>query len=198
MSFPGVPSLSGSQTTSPIQLLSSDAIALTGQLTTTWGLYYNGQPVVQPDSVVSFEYKQDMRIPTYPQEQGAFQSYNKVLMPYDIRLEMSKGGSASDRQTFINSIQSALESLNLYSVVVPEITYPAANVVHYEISRTAAKGMTLITAMLWLTLVRSTSAAPSSAAPNPSNPSGAAFVTGGTAFPTAPTTAQASAALMGQ
>src|SRR5579872_6225668 len=37
-------------------------------------------------STVEFEYRQDWPISTYPQEQGAFQPYDKVTLPFDVRI----------------------------------------------------------------------------------------------------------------
>ena len=41
-----------------------------------------GTYALEPDSFVKFEYKKDNKIPNYPIEQGSFQTYNKVSLPY--------------------------------------------------------------------------------------------------------------------
>ena len=43
-----------------------------------------GNYALQPDSFIKFEYKEAHKIPNYPVEQGSFQSYNKVTLPYEI------------------------------------------------------------------------------------------------------------------
>ena len=59
-------------------------------------------PVVA--STVEFDFDQEWTIADYPQEQGAFQSYDKVQLPFECRVRLACGGSASQRQTFLNTI----------------------------------------------------------------------------------------------
>lgn len=121
-----------------------------------WGIYKDGKPVIIADSVVSVEYQQEYRISNYPQEDGAFQSYNKVATPYDARVTYTKGGSGVARQDFLNALEKATASLDLVSVVTPEKTYTSANVVHYNYRRTSDRGANLLTVDVWVTEVRVT------------------------------------------
>jgi hypothetical protein len=121
-----------------------------------WGIYYQGYPVVVADSVISLEYRQDWRIVDYPMEQGAFQSYNKVQMPFTERIRLVKGGSDWDRQNFLNQIAAAAASLNLYEVITPDSYYSNVNIHHYEYRRTATEGKTLLAVDIWVTEIRQT------------------------------------------
>jgi hypothetical protein len=130
---PGVPPLN-SYSALPTVLLVADTQM--GILFTppSWGIYYQGVPVIQPASIgqnvnallgpfsiqagalglpnltpvaastIEFEFDQEFTISDYPQEQGAFQSYDKVQLPFDVRVRLAAGGDASNRQAFINAI----------------------------------------------------------------------------------------------
>lgn len=132
-----------------IDLLTSDASAVLGMSVPQWGIFLNGEPVVVADNVISLDYNSTSRISKYPQEQGAFASYNKVTVPAEARLQFSTGGSVSDRQDCIESIAAIAGDLNLYDVVTPEIVYPSYNVVKQGYPR-KAEGANLITIDVWL------------------------------------------------
>ena len=118
-------------------LLIADAVTLPSQLSPQWGIYLDGEPVVVSDNVLTFGFKKGARISKYPQEQGAFASYNKVATPAEPRIRYSTGGSALDRQGFLASIEPLIGDLNLYDIVTPEMTYPSYNVVNYDYDRNA-------------------------------------------------------------
>ena len=156
-----------------------------------WGIFDDsGNPVVEPDSILGFEYRVDFRVSDYPVEDGGFGSYDKVSLPYGVKIAMTKGGSDSDRSDFLNAVQAALVSLNLYTVVTPEISYANANIVHYDYARQSRAGATLLLVDVWLEEIRVTGTAQTS---NTAAPSGADPVQGGTVSPQAPTSAQSSA-----
>lgn len=142
-----------------------------------WGIYYNGNKVLEPDSVIRVQYRKEWNIPNYPQEQGAFETYNKVNMPFSARVSMAKGGTDTDRNQFLQEVDNLAESYALYDVVTPEITYLNANVSHVEYERTATNGYKLIIAHLWLVEIRVTVPASYS---NTAAPSGNSPYQGGT------------------
>lgn len=146
----GLPDLpTGVNVFTDVVLLVADAVSLFFGVTPQWGIFLDGQPVVVADNVVAFGFKKSARISKYPQEQGAFASYNKVSLPGEPRLKFSTGGSVADRQAFIDSIAPLIDDLNLYDVVTPEVTYSGYNVVNYDYPRTADKAG-LITVDVWL------------------------------------------------
>lgn len=95
-------------------------------------------------STVEFEFGQDFPISNYPQEQGAFQSYNKVTLPYDVKLKLASGGSVSARQAFLQTCFGIANSFALFQVVTPEITFPSVTCSHMDYRRTAERGNTLL------------------------------------------------------
>lgn len=137
----------------------------------TWGIFNaDGSQVIVPDSHVRLGYSREKRVSDFPIEEGGFASYNKVSVPFEGRFLLSKGGSQADRTSFLTSIDDATNSLDLYSLVTPEITYDNVNVVHYDYDRSADHGVTLLSVEVWLRQIR-VATGPSFS--NTANPSGA-------------------------
>ena len=118
-------------------------------------------------STVEFEYLHDFPIANYPQENGAFQSYNKVNLPFDIRLRVCAGGSTSARQGFLYTCQAIAASYQLFSVITPEMVFSNCNCNHISWGRTALRGNQLIQVDLSFVQVNVVSAIsfPNTAAP---------------------------------
>jgi hypothetical protein len=151
---PGVPSL-GSYEASSIVLLIADAINLViGAPQSLWGIFLDGEPVIESDSMISFDLRQDLPISDYQVEEGAFQSYDKVQLPTEIRVRVSAGGDIANRQRFLQSIDAVMNTTDLYDVVTPEQVYPSYNFTHRDLRRESEKGNGLIVVDLWMTQVR--------------------------------------------
>lgn len=156
--LPGVPALARSNNAQFV----AAALTIIGEILplglfgTKWGIVdKNGSSVIVPDSFVDFEYREERKIPNYPIEQGSFQSYNKVALPFDCRVTVSCSGNGKmSKQAFLTAIQALLNSLDLVSVVTPNITYDNCNLVHVDYRREARQGATLILAQLWFQEVR--------------------------------------------
>jgi hypothetical protein len=142
--FPGVPALAraaGSALVPQIARLTADAPSVTQQLGTAekqrWGIYSNDgvNPAAVADSVLSVDYDKEFQIPTYPMEDGTFQSYNKVARPREMTVKLAKGGPKYDRERFLNRCASVLDDTKLYSVVQPERFYPNMNFVRMRYDR---------------------------------------------------------------
>ena len=125
-----------------------------------WGIFNaDGDKLAIADNIPGFDYHGSSRISDYIQEKGAFASYNKVQRPGEARVRMTKGGSLMDRQDFLEAIETAKQSTDLYSVVTPERTYPNVNVEEYSIHRETRNGATLLTVELVLLEIRQTGTA---------------------------------------
>jgi hypothetical protein len=152
-----------------------------------WGIFLDGAAVVIPDSVVSLDYKKDWHISDYPIEQGNFESYNKVRLPYEAKVQITKGGTVAERNDFLQTIESIAASLDLYDIVTPEVTYINANITHFDYRRTSVNGVSLLTIALWFQEIR---AEASSEFINSAQPSGSDQVNSGVVQPQAPTPAE--------
>lgn len=183
---PGVPPLTGVFQAISIVALVADIVSYfaTGP---QWGIFLNGVQAIKPDSVVDFTYKSEYTLSDYPVEQGAFQTYDKVQVPYDVRLRLSAGGSASKRQTFMTALETLKASLSLYTVMTPEFIYPSVNFTHIDYKRTATNGVGLIVADVWGLQVRQTA---TTAFSNTKSAAGASPVSNGTVQPVPPTNSQ--------
>lgn len=121
-----------------------------------WGVFKDGQLVLQPDSVFAFAHRKEARISDYPQELGGFQQYNKVQMPSDTRVRLIKGGTEAERAVFLSAVEKAAESLDLFDVVTPERTYVGTNIIRMDYERTSTDGGGVLKIDLWLLEVRAT------------------------------------------
>ena len=131
-----------------------------------WGLFTQDGDLAAPaDNVIAFENSLEARISDYPvapntgdtpTQTVGFGSYNKVIVPYDIRLMMSRGGSVEDRQDFLKAIQDAWQSTELFNVVTPECVYLDVNVVGVRRQAAADRGMGLMVLEVALRKVRQT------------------------------------------
>ena len=117
------------------------------QETPKWGIFDgNGNQVVTPDSVYDFGYHKEWDISQFPVQAGGptnptgFANYNKVELPFEISVRMTKGGSESDRATFLQQVASIGGTTNLYTVLTPENSYQNCNVTRTEVTRRGASG----------------------------------------------------------
>jgi hypothetical protein len=124
----------------------------------TWGVFdADGQPVAPWDSVLKVDYRHEMRIADFPIEGGDFASYNKVQVPYDIRISFVVGsgsGGVNRRTALLDALEQAVQSLAFYTVATPEATYYRANLTHLEYARETRRGVNLLVADVWISEVR--------------------------------------------
>lgn len=151
-------------------------------------------PVITPDSVLSLEYKGESRIGDFPIEQGGFSSFNKVDVPFDIRMVMACGGQnylqsalqtvTQTVDTYVNSVLGTAfgqpmtradflaqlklmrKSLDLYDIVTPDETYMGVNLVHYDYAKKNDNGAVMIIAECWFREIRQTVSASYSTSSN--------------------------------
>jgi hypothetical protein len=140
-----------------------------------------GTPVITPDSVLSLEWHGEERISDYPLMDGTFASFNKVKVPYDLRIVMTcQGlnyvqdvlqtatqlidqalgnlglafGQPMDRPAFLQQLDAMLDDTNLYDVVTPDKVYKNVNLVSYNHAKRNDEGATMIIAELLFREVR--------------------------------------------
>lgn len=154
---PAVMRLIGSSDSTPQTPLPRSNAAVQAAMAAQWGLYtQSGDLAADWDNVVSVDVSLDSRISDYPVEKGGFATYNKVIVPNEVRLILSKGGSVEDRQDFLWAIQDAYRSINLYNVIIPEYVYLDMNVTGVRTVRSADHGMGLLVLEISLRKVRQT------------------------------------------
>lgn len=170
----------------PASIFTQAISPLLGAISTVASLigFPNVVPVIA--STVSFDFSADSPISNYPQEKGAFQSYDKVQLPFDIKLKLACGGSASVRQAFFSTLEALRTSTALVDIVTPEAVYSSCNCKHVDYARTASNGVDLIIADVWFEQVRVGSALTFS---NTQNPGDAGQQSIGNVQPVAPSSA---------
>lgn len=151
----------------------------------------NGTHVIIPDSFVDFEYREERKIPNYPVENGSFSSYNKVALPFDIRVTVACNGSRAttggmSKVEFLQSIQDLMDSLALIAITTPDNTYENCNLIHADYRRESKSGVSIIIAKLYFQQVRVTQAA----VVTTSQPSGTPAQNNGQVSPVPPTAKQ--------
>lgn len=160
-----------------------------------WGIFTaDGRPWIIGDSVKDVSIKKEYRIPDYPIAPGSFATYNKVEAPFAATLSFTKGGSDADRAAFLTVVQAAVASLTLYSVVMPEFTFPSANLTGYQFARQSNNGVTLLTVEIGIEEVRTSATTTFS---NTQQPAGASPQSGAAVQAVAPDPGQVSAATGG-
>ena len=152
----GVPPLIGGKNIVLPDLLTRDTFIQRGNQIQQWGVYLGGSPVVTFDSFVAFDYRQGWALSDYPVERGGFQTYDKVQLPYDVRVKFASGKSEQNRERLLASVDQVAKSLQLYDVHTPEKIFRSVNVQHYDFRRTATNGVGLIVVEMWLLEVRVT------------------------------------------
>lgn len=201
---PGVPPVKRDPlvTINKILLLQADILTVIRMFQgPEWGIFtMRGVPLVIPDTVTAVDFRREARISDYPVEDGGFQSYDKVLIPYDARVSMTCDGTNMDKSLFLGNIDAASQSLDLFMVVTPEITFTNVNVVHYDLRRERTRGANVLHVDIWLqqiiqtatTQFANTNQAATSGNPqlsamtNSSEPTGVPDVSKGTVQPQAP------------
>lgn len=109
------------------------------------------------NSFNSIDYAKETRASDFPVEQGSFASYNKVETPANPLVTLCFSGSEADRKTFLDAIDKAANSTDLYSVVTPEKTYINFTIERYNYTRRNSAGRTLLRVDLSLKEVRQVS-----------------------------------------
>lgn len=172
-----------------IQVLTRDLIGEIAPPGAQWGVFSGGGSVISADTVTSLDYKQEWAISDYPVERGAFESYDKVALPYDARVRFAAGGAAANREALLSSIAAVAGTTEVFDVVTPEAVYISATISHYNYTRTARQGLGLLQVDLWLLQVVQNAGGGQATA----QPDGAGQLNAGTVQPTLPSSTQGNA-----
>jgi len=134
-----------------------------------WGVFNEfGIPIVLADNVVSLNHKNSSRISHAPVEKGSFASYNKVLDPSNITVQLSKGsGGTLERGAFLTQLEILQKSTLKFYIITPEYVYKNYNITGTDLARSAQDGATLIKVNLTLEEVREVAAEYSNSNANP-------------------------------
>ena len=110
-------------------------------------------------STDSVSYAKETRVSEYIIERGGFASYNKVEMSATPSVVLNMSGSKQSLSAFLNEIDLATKSTDLYSVATPEVTYVNYNITGYNYQRKSDRGANMLSVELTLMEIRENSAA---------------------------------------
>jgi len=147
------------------------------QVETQWGIFdKKGKPLGDPAKITgiagnilesigigstlstnSVSYVKEARVSDFPVERGGFASYNKVELPGAPVVTLCISGFESDRKSFLDAIDAACKSTDLYKVVTPEVSYIDYSIERYAYQRRSDKGTTMLLVELSLKEVRQVS-----------------------------------------
>lgn len=155
--LPGVPNLPSYGANNLVLLVADVASAILGFFAgPQWGIFLDGAQAFDYNSILDFDYKKDAPTSDYPVEEGSFVSYDKVQLPFDVKVRVVSGGSEAERQALLFAADDIINDLNLYDVVTPEKTYPSCNCTHTDIKRTNVNGVGVIVVDFWFIEIRQT------------------------------------------
>ncbi|MCY1196906.1 hypothetical protein D9M72_82620 [compost metagenome] len=122
-----------------------------------WGVYdQDGQQVLEFDTFLGIRFRDGSRISSFPVEQGTFSTFNKVDTPYDAAMRFAHSGDMDSRAALLDKLTELKSSVELFSVVTPEKSYPSANVVAYSYERSPRTGPSQLVVELYVEEVRQT------------------------------------------
>lgn len=139
------------------------------------------------ESTLGVDFSRESRLSSFPIEGGGFATYNKVQMPANPIVTLALQGNINDRTAFLEAIDAAAISTDLYSVVTPEIVYVNYNIERYSVSRRGSRGATLLIVDIYLEEVREVQASFATAQiVAPQDPASTSQETNGITQPAAP------------
>lgn len=146
-------------TVDPETKLTSDSQDVAALIANQWGVFSEGGAlVVEPDNIAAVGYSAEYRTADYPIEKGGFESYDKVALPFEVRVVMSKGGKLAERQAFLAKLEAIRGDRKLYNVVTPEGSYRNVNIGRVQLDRNADRGATMLTVEVGLREIRQSAA----------------------------------------
>ena len=152
--YDGVPDIPRTSAGSPsinISLASNQISNGNGNQELIWGIFsaIDGSALFTPDeggtlSTYAFEFSRQTTVATFPTEDGAFASYDKVWNPANPVVTLSFSGSNSEKRMLLNAINAACLDTSLWNVFVPETEYLGYTISRYTYRRMATRGATLL------------------------------------------------------
>lgn len=98
------------------------------------------------DTLLSYDFKADSNLPTYPIQSGSFENYNKTFNPNVAKVSLAISGSKKDIHKELIKIEDYNETTRLVDLILPYryfIGYNLHNLSHYK-SEGDAVGMLVV------------------------------------------------------
>ena len=75
------------------------------------------------DSFLGYDYLGENKTVERPVENGSFSSYNKITMPYQINVRLSKMGYPIELRELVDTLEKYKNSTNLVNIILPYKSY---------------------------------------------------------------------------
>ena len=128
----------------------------TNESSMQWGIYdYESSTIaLTVESILEINYNKSAEVSEKKKEKGLFASYNKVLRPAEVKVEIATGGAYNYlsqsyitwRIAVLKWFEDALNNLTAYDIVMPEKRYSNYTLISYTIRRDKMSGSGLIIA----------------------------------------------------
>lgn len=157
LGIPNIPGFSPSVTEAIIEF--GGALIINKLFGNYWGIFdQHGFPILLVDSMTSIEYQTSSSVTSVPIEKGSFASYNKVLNPREVTVQLVKGsGGVTERAVFMAILEAEAGSTNRFIIITPEAIYPNHTIESVDYARHADDGARLIKANIHLKEIRQVS-----------------------------------------
>ena len=156
---PGVPALLGGfapQAAVALGAITDISASLPGFGLEQWGIYKDGMPVVVADTVIGFHRRKEYVVADFPIEgvpgsnqAAAFESYDKVERPFDVRVRFAAGSDYPTRMALIQSVEAIEGDTQVYDFVSPEAVYESVTIAHCDYDRNRLQGAGVLVLDVW-------------------------------------------------
>lgn len=110
-----------------------------------WGVWLHGtNNKMVVDSVLEVEISEESHVMDYRIQTGSFSTYNKVQMPYEVKIRLIRCGNTTENNAFLNWIQNSTREVLTYDIQVPERKYNNCTLISYSIERKKENGVNVI------------------------------------------------------
>lgn len=141
-----------------------------------------GRPLIVPDSILGFSYRNEAKSGTHPVEApaggtGTFAAYNKVNNPFDISIQFAVSGAntgaasflgsllpvfgapKTSRRSALNTVEKAVNSTDLFTIITPDAVYTSCSLEHFDYQRRSSEGVSLLVVDCGFMQIRQTAVA---------------------------------------
>lgn len=114
----------------------------------TWGVFNVGTSdiAIEVSSVGGLDIAGEARVSDYPIQTGSFTSYNKVVLPNIVTIQLTKDGGEDSRQALLAWLEDNKGRTTLFDILSPEWRYSNMTLVGYRLSRSARSGAAMVIA----------------------------------------------------
>ena len=116
-----------------------------------------GGSLLEFDSFIAFEVRDEGQTLSEPTEEGGFATYNKTNTPLEAYVTLGKGGTDDERQVMIEKLQELKSGATKFSIITPFNEYENMTMQSFNHSHTREEGSKILLVELHVVEVRGVS-----------------------------------------